>query len=81
MEQSQFIEKSRPTHREPLWYTTTCYDPPRWQTVENFRFGAATVENGRTTFRLVQSVEKTRRQLFHVAQYGRVILIHVVFDG
>jgi len=26
---------ARPTHREPLWNTTTCYDPPRWYTVES----------------------------------------------
>jgi len=51
---------------------------------KNFRFAAATVkmvEWIRTSLRLVQSVEKTRRQLFHhVAHTGRVMLIPIVFD-
>jgi len=46
-----------------------------------FRFAAATwksVELVRTNLRLVQSVEKTHRQLFHVTKFGLVMLIHVV---
>jgi len=37
VEQLQYIDRpqTRPKHRELLWNTSTCYDPPRLQKVEN----------------------------------------------